>query len=84
MLDLNPLVYLINERFDNLNQRIDDLKRDLVQRQAMHEADDKERFEALAEEIEPLKKAKWVNASMAGSATAVVTVLAELARQFFR
>ena len=83
IIDENQLFMLLNERFDDLNHRIDDLKQDMVSRHDQHELEDKERFNHLANEIEPLKKAKWANAGMAGSATAVVSILAEFAKSFF-
>lgn len=82
MIDDSNLVRLINERFDDLNSRIDDLKRDMVARAQNHEQEDKDRFTQIQAEIEPLKKAKWSNAGAAGSSAAVITVLAEALRQY--
>ncbi len=82
MTDNSDLVKLIIERFDDLNHRVDELKRDLAGRYDQHEQDDRQRFQQIQSELEPLKQAKWSTAKVAGSSTAVVTLLAELLRQF--
>jgi len=84
MIDENALISLIIERFDDLNHKVDSLKADMVKRQDQHEIDDKIRFTELTAELEPLKKAQWRTAGIAGTSTAAITLLAEVARQFFR
>lgn len=80
--DLDSVVNLINERFDDLNARIDDLKIDMVKRHENHELDDKERFDHLQKEIEPLKSMKKSVAGSASIAVVVVQSAAEIIRAF--
>lgn len=84
IIDENHLFMLLNERFDDLNHRIDDLKLDMVKRHEQHETDDKVRFDHLHQEIEPLKKQRWANVGVAGSGAALVTILAEVLKGIFK
>lgn len=59
MYDDRPLVDLINSRFDDMNQKISELKQDLIRevqgiktKQELHEVDDQRRFDSF-------NKIKW-------------------------
>lgn len=80
--DNSDLIKLIIERFDDLNHRVDRLESNISLRYAQHEQDDKDRFIQVQAELEPLKKAKWSNASAAGVSATIITFIAEVIRQY--
>lgn len=80
--DEGPLIRLIIERFDDLNSRVDELKRDIAAKVDKHESDDIRRFDELKKEIEPLRNMKRSVASSAGIVVLVIQTLAEVARSY--
>ncbi len=80
MIDETLIVNLINERFDDVNARIDDLKRDVLATGQMHAKDDAEQFSKVESDMNDLKKFKWmlmgaVSAASSGSVVAIQKVL---------
>lgn len=84
MIDESALIMLINERFDDMNGRIDELKHDIVARQDRHDVEDRERFQELRQEIEPLKHMKRSVAGSAGVAVVAIQSIAEFLRAYFK
>ena len=77
------LVDLINQRFDDLNARIDELKIDTVKRQDQHEVDDKARFEKLQNDLSGLKNLKLTIMGAASGAFVVVQAAAKIIEHYW-
>lgn len=84
MIDEGCLVDLINQRFDDLNARVDELKQDMVKRQDQHEVDDKQRFEKIQGDMSGLKNLKMTIMGAASGAFVVVQAAAEVIKHLIK
>lgn len=80
MSEQAQIIDLLNRRFDDLNDKVDEMKQDLVARQLKHEDIDKDEFKQIRAEIEPLKKLKY---SISG-ALGLVMVIVELLKAYLQ
>lgn len=83
MIDETLIVNLINERFDDVNARIDDLKRDVLGTAKSHSEHDDERFDKVELDLSEFKKIRWmimgiISGGSALSVTALQKVLEHL------
>lgn len=85
MYDDRPLVDLINSRFDDMTDKISDLKRDmlretqrLTEKYDQHEEHDAERFTSVNARFSKLDKAYW----MISGGVVVLSLVIKIAERF--
>lgn len=91
MMDERCLVDLINERFDDMNAKIDNLKADMLResqsiksKQDTHEADDKAHFEKLGTDLGGLKNLKMTVMGASSGAFAVVAIVFKVIEHYLK
>ncbi len=80
MIDERLIIDLLNQRFDDMSDRIDDLKRDVLSTADKHSKDDEVRFEKLESDVSKLNQMKWtilgmVSGLSSGGVVAIQKVL---------
>ena len=91
MTDDRCLVDLINQRFDDMNGKIDDLKSDMLResqtiktQQTSHEAQDAVQFKALHVDLGGLKNLKMTLIGASSGAFAVITIVFKVVEHFLK
>ncbi len=91
MMDERCLVDLINERFDDMNDKIDNLKSDMLREsaaikaaQTSHEAQDATQFKNLHADLGGLKNLKMTVMGASSGAFAVVAIVFKVVEHFLK
>lgn len=86
MYDDRCLVELINQRFDDMNSKVDNLKSDIVIRQDRHELNDQIQHSELSRKMNVIEgsqsKIRWIVAGMSSIAFVVLEASARVIEHY--
>lgn len=86
MYDDRCLVELINQRFDDMNSKVDNLKSDIVIRQDRHELNDQTQHSELSRKMNVIEgsqsKIRWIVAGMSSIAFVVLEASARVIEHY--